>query len=59
MKANSNIEILKLMKKNGIEGIDAVSPGEIYIALKSGFKPEEILYTENNMSEEELDYALK
>jgi diaminopimelate decarboxylase len=31
----------------------------MYKALKVGYKPEQILYTENFISEEELDYALR
>ncbi len=49
-KANSNLTILSLMKKKGVV-VDAVSAGEIYRALKAGYrggvtkKTPEIVYT--------------
>jgi diaminopimelate decarboxylase len=39
-KANTNTNILKIMRENGINGIDAVSPNEVLVALKAGFKPQ-------------------
>jgi len=36
-KANTNPNILKIMRLNGIHGIDAVSPNEIEVALQAGF----------------------
>jgi diaminopimelate decarboxylase len=56
-KANTNIEILKIMMEEGI-GIDAVSPGEIHAAFQAGFGPEEILFTASNVSPEEIDFAV-
>jgi diaminopimelate decarboxylase len=38
--------------------IDAVSPGDINTALLVGFKPEKILYTGNNVTNKELEFAL-
>lgn len=35
-----------------------MSPGEVYSAIKAGFKGEHILYTGDNMSEEDIDFAL-
>jgi diaminopimelate decarboxylase len=57
IKANSNIEILKIAHEEGLNA-DAMSPGEIYVLLKAGFKPEEILYISNKVSEEEMKYAI-
>jgi diaminopimelate decarboxylase len=63
MKANSNPHILEILMTTeiggGIGGIDAVSPGEIDCALKVGFGPEQIVFTGNNISEKELDEAIK
>ena len=53
MKANSHPAILQIIKSEGI-GIDAVSPAELYLALRLGFAPEDILYTANNMTDEEM-----
>jgi len=56
-KANTNISVLKVLQKLGC-GIDAVSPGEVEVALDTGFKPKDILYTGNNSSEEEMEYVI-
>jgi len=52
-KALSNINILKLMKKAGT-GVDAVSIEEVRLCLHVGFKPDEIIYTPNSVSFEEI-----
>ena len=57
IKANYNPHIVKTLKEAGIDGIDAVSPGEIRLALELGFQPEAIAYTPSNPSDEELRYA--
>ncbi|WP_250230157.1 diaminopimelate decarboxylase [Anaeropeptidivorans aminofermentans] len=56
-KANSNIAFLQIVKDEGID-VDAMSPGEIEAELMAGFKPENILYISNNVSEEEMQYAI-
>jgi len=58
MKANSNPHILNIFKTENV-GIDAVSPGEIALALKVGFSPSNILFTGNNVTEEEADFAVE
>lgn len=57
-KANTNLSVMKILNDEG-SGIDAVSPGEIYTALKTGFEPEDIIFTGNNVTNEELEYANK
>lgn len=57
-KALSNINVLKLMKKFGA-GLDAVSIQEVWLGLKAGFLPSEILYTPNGVSMEEIELAVK
>ena len=57
-KANSNLHLLEIVKEEGLN-VDAMSQGEIYIQLKAGFKPEQIFYICNNVSAEELKYAIK
>jgi diaminopimelate decarboxylase len=56
-KANSNLELLKIVRSEGLK-VDAMSPGEIYVNMLAGFKPEEILYISNNVSEDEFRYAI-
>jgi diaminopimelate decarboxylase len=57
-KALTNISILKLMKKLGT-GLDVVSIQEAQLGLKAGFAPEEILYTPNCVSFEEIKLAVE
>ena len=56
-KANTNLVILQIVHDEGLL-IDAMSPGEIFIELKAGFKPEEILFICNNVSDEEMMFAI-
>lgn len=57
-KANNNHHILKMLVKAGA-GIDAVSGGEIFLALKAGCKPENIVFAGVGKSQEELRYAIE
>ncbi len=57
VKANSNIELLKIIHSEGLYA-DAMSPGEIYVLLKAGFEPEEIFFVPNNVSEDEMKFAI-
>lgn len=56
-KANGNLELIKIIRSEGLH-VDAMSPGEIYVNLLAGYKPEEILYISNNVSEDEFLYAI-
>jgi len=58
VKANFNSRILRILKEGGV-GIDAVSPGEIALALRVGFSPKDILFTGNNITDEEMDFAVE
>lgn len=58
LKANSNLELLKLLVKEGA-GADAVSAGEIYFALKAGFHPSKITFAGVGKQDDEIEYALK
>ncbi|HVS33540.1 MAG TPA: diaminopimelate decarboxylase [Thermoanaerobaculia bacterium] len=53
MKANGNIAILRLIRAHGY-GCDAVSPGEIALAMHAGFAPDDIWFTCSNVSDEDL-----
>ncbi len=55
-KSNTNINVMKIFRELGSK-IDTVSPGEIFISLKAGFGPEDLLYTPNNPALDELKYA--
>lgn len=56
-KANSSLAILQIVKEEGLN-VDAMSPGEIFFEEKAGFKPEQIFYISNNVSEEEMQFAI-
>jgi len=58
VKALSNINILKLLKKHG-SGADAVSIGEAHLALKAGFLPAEIMFSPNCADFSEIEEAVK
>ena len=57
-KACSNLAILDLVRRAGVL-VDAVSAGEVYRALKAGYKPAEIVYTADIFDRESLDTVLK
>lgn len=56
VKANSNISILKLFNKLK-SGIDTVSIQEVQLGLEAGFAPENIIFTPNGVSLQELEDA--
>ena len=56
MKALSNVSILKLMRKLGA-GLDTVSIQEVKLGLHAGFTPEQIIFTPNGVSMEEIEEA--
>ncbi|MEJ2589103.1 MAG: diaminopimelate decarboxylase [Deltaproteobacteria bacterium] len=57
MKSNSNGAILALFKALG-GGVDIVSGGELYRALKAGVEPRKIVYSGVGKRAEDLEYAL-
>jgi diaminopimelate decarboxylase len=54
VKANSNISVLKLFKKLN-SGIDTVSIQEVQLGLAAGFAPENIIFTPNGVSLQEIE----
>lgn len=58
MKANSNLAVLRLMAKEG-SGVDIVSGGELFRALKAGVPPSKIVFAGVGKSAEEIRDALK
>lgn len=54
-KANTNLAILKILESEGAY-LDAVSPGEVFLALKAGFQPERILFTGTSVRDDELKF---
>ncbi|WP_338733058.1 diaminopimelate decarboxylase [Mangrovimonas cancribranchiae] len=58
VKALSNISVLKLLKGLG-SGLDTVSIQEVKLGLMAGVLPENIIYTPNGVSLEEIETAAK
>ena len=57
VKALSNISILHFFDQLGA-GVDTVSVQEVQLCLKAGYKPENIIFTPNGVSLEELEQAM-
>ena len=57
VKANSNKILLREINKLGL-GADVVSMGELMKALKSGIKPNKIVFSGVGKTKEELSYAI-
>ena len=58
VKANSNIQILKVLRKMG-SGADVVSGGELLKAIKSGIKPNKIVFSGVGKTEDEIRLAIR
>lgn len=54
---NGNVYLLKIFKEYNW-GIHANTPGDIYLALKAGFNPENIVYSGSNLKYEEMRQVL-
>ena len=54
IKANRFAPVLTHIKNLGVCGVDVCSPGELLHAFSCGFKPHEISYTANSMTNDEL-----
>lgn len=57
-KANSNLALLRLFINLG-GGVDVVSGGELYRALKGGAGPQKIVFSGVGKRVDEIEYALK
>jgi len=58
LKANSKIEILKLMANLGAGG-DVVSGGELFLALKAGIPANKIVYASAGKTDKEIKFAIE
>ena len=56
VKALSNVNVLKLFKSLN-SGLDTVSVQEVQLGLKAGFDPQDIIFTPNGVSLEEIEQA--
>ncbi len=57
-KVNSNLEILRIMREEGLE-LDASSVGEIILGLLADFRPDQITFTNLYKTEQDIYFAAK
>jgi len=56
-KANTSLSLLRILENEGAY-VDAVSPGEVFLALRVGFPPKRILFTGTSVRDDELKFLL-
>jgi diaminopimelate decarboxylase len=57
-KANSNMSVLKVVRDAGID-VEVNSGGELYKALRVGFRSDQIIFNGTSKTNEELDEAVR
>ncbi|MGQ0763632.1 MAG: diaminopimelate decarboxylase [Acidobacteriota bacterium] len=57
-KANSNMSVLGAVRNAGID-IEVNSGGELFKALRAGFRPDQIIFNGTSKTDEELDEAVR
>jgi diaminopimelate decarboxylase len=57
-KANSNMAVIGAVRDAGID-IEVNSGGELYKALRAGFRPDQIIFNGTSKTDEELDEAVR
>src|ERR1700704_596326 len=57
-KANSNMAILKAVLEAGID-VEVNSGGELFKAMRVGFRPDQIIFNGTSKSDDELDEAVR
>lgn len=58
IKANFNLHLVKILAELGA-GIDAVSAGEIFVALEAGINPKKIVFAGVGKSRSEIEFAIQ
>ena len=57
-KANSNMAVLTSVREAGID-LEVNSGGELFKALRAGFRPDQIIFNGTSKSDDELDEAVR
>src|SRR5436190_12291323 len=57
-KANSNMAVLNVVRECGID-IEVNSGGELFKALRAGFRPDQIIFNGTSKTDQELDEAVR
>ena len=55
---NGNLALLRIFRDQGW-GLHANTPGDVYLGLRAGFKPEDIVYSGSNLNREEMKRLLE
>lgn len=58
IKANTNIHLLKIVREEGLHA-DVMSPGEIFLAMQSGYRADQLFFIPNNVTKEDMLYAIE
>jgi len=58
IKANTNLALMRIAKEEGLSA-DVSSPGEAVAALAAGFVPEDLFFIANNISPDEMAFAIE
>ncbi len=56
-KANTNPHIMKILREEGAY-VDVLSPGEIMMAIKAGFKADQIMFTSTSVTNDDMKFAI-
>src|SRR5260370_22711668 len=57
-KANANLAVLKLVRDAGID-VEVNSGGELFKALRVGFRADQIIFNGTSKADDEIDYAVR
>ncbi len=57
-KANTNPGIMRIIREEGCF-VEVISPGELMLAQKAGFLPEEIMFTSTSVTDDDMRFAIK
>lgn len=57
VKANANPAVLGVIKDE-VDGLEVVSAGEVELTLRLGVEAERLLFSPNNIADDELDYVV-
>ncbi len=55
---NGNVNLLNIFQESGW-GLHANTPGDIYLGLKAGFSPDQIVYSGSNLDRAEIEQLLR
>jgi diaminopimelate decarboxylase len=58
LKANSNPEILKIIRREGL-GMEVAAPGEFSYAIQAKCKPEDVLWNSNGKTPEQIRWMME